>query len=131
MCSSDLDEEMRHATGVDVYRHPFPRDEGFLRFREGSIDVLVIKTETDDARKERALSQFLGLAELRLARSNLASEKTYARQYREFQERIRFSDAFFRTMYDSKYARHFYGDDELERHAARWHGSFQPAARER
>jgi len=126
-----FDEEMRYATGVDVYRHPFSRDEGFLRFREGSIDVLVLKTETDDAVKERALSEFLGSGEIRLARSNIASDKSYALQYQEFKDRIRFSDAFFHSMYDSKYARHFYGAAELERHAARWHGSFRPAAPDR
>lgn len=126
-----FDEEMRYATGVDVYRHPFSFEKGFLSFREGSIEVLVLKTETLDEVKERALSEFLGQGEIRLARSNVASEKAYARQYREFEDRIRFSDAFFRSMYDSKYARHFYETAELERHAARWHGSFRPAARER
>jgi hypothetical protein len=124
-----FDEEMRHATGVDVYRHPFPAEEGFLTFREGSIEVLVLKTETDDAVKERAISEFLGVDRIRLARSNIASAKSYAPQYREFSDRIRFADAFFRSMYDSKYARHFYDVAELEAYAARWHGSFRPAAR--
>lgn len=122
-----FDEEMRHATGVDVYRHPFPASDGTLRFRDGAIDVLVLKTETDDAVKERALGEFLGLDGIRLARSNVASDKAYARQYREFQERIRFPDAFVRAMYASKYARHFYEPAELERHAARWHASYRPA----
>jgi hypothetical protein len=126
-----FDEEMRYATGVDVYRHPFSAEEGFLTFREGSIEVLVLKAETADAVKERAISEFLGIGDIQLARSNVASAKPYALQYREFEERIRFSDAFFRSMYDSKYARHFYEVAELERHAARWHGSFRPAARER
>jgi hypothetical protein len=126
-----FDEEMRYATGVDVYRHPFSGNEGFLSFREGSIDVLVLKTETDDAVKERALSEFLGLEGIRLARSNIASDKSYALQYQEFKDRIRFPDDFFRSMYDSKYARHFYEVAELERHAASWHGSFRPASRPR
>jgi hypothetical protein len=126
-----FDEEMRYATGVDVYRHPFPGNEGFLRFREGSIDVLVLKTETDDAVKERALSEFLGVGDIRLSRSNIASDKSYARQYQEFKDRIRFPEAFFHSMYDSKYARHFYGAAELERHAALWHGSYRPVAPDR
>ena len=126
-----FDEEMRYATGVDVYRHAFSCGQGFLAFREGNIDVLVLKTESDDAVKERALSHFLGLGDIRLVRSNVASDKRYALHYREFKDRIRFSEAFLRSMYDSKYARHFYGAAELERFAARWHGSFRPAARER
>jgi len=123
-----FDEEMRYATGVDVYGHPFPGDEGFGILREGVTDVLVLKTETDDAVKERGLAKFLGLGDVRLARSNVASDKAYARQYQEFKDRIRFPDAFFRSMYDSKYARHFYAPAELEAFAAGWHGSFEPSA---
>jgi len=116
-----FDEEMRYETGVDVYRHPFPGDLGSLAFREGAIEVLVLKTETDDAVKEKALSEFLGIEDLRLVKSNVGERKAYAEQYREFKERIRFPDAFFRTMYDSRYARHFYDDDEIARFSRQWH----------
>jgi hypothetical protein len=123
-----FDEEMRYATGVDVYRHPFPLDEGFAIFRDGSREVLVLKTETDDAVKERAVARFLGLERLALPRSNVAADKAYARQYGEFKQRVRFPEEFFRTMYDSKYARHFYGQEELARFAAGWHASWPGAA---
>jgi hypothetical protein len=116
-----FDEEMKYETGVDVYRHPFPNGRGSLAFREGAIEVLVLKTETDDAVKEEALSEFLGVEDLRLVKSNVGERKAYAGQYREFKERIRFPDAFFRTMYDSRYARHFYDDDEIARFSRQWH----------
>jgi hypothetical protein len=121
-----FDEEMKYATGVDVFRHPFPPDQGFATFRSGNIDVLVLKTETDDAVKERALSDFLGAPGIRLEQSNVAEQKPYAGHYAEFKERIRFPDAFFERMYRSKYARHFYDDGEIERFVRAWHG---PAGR--
>jgi hypothetical protein len=124
-----FDEEMRYATGADVYRHPFPSERGFGIFRDGSIDVLVLKMETDDAVKERGIAEFLGLDSVSLTRSNVAAEKAYAEQYREFKQRIRFSETFVRSMYESKYARHFYGDAELERFAAGWHSAWPSSER--
>jgi hypothetical protein len=117
-----FDEEMRHQTGVDVYRHAFPMDRGSVAFREGQIDVLVLKTETDDSVKEAAVSEFLGIEDIRLMKSNVGAQKAYAQQYREFKERIRFPDSFFQTMYGSRYARHFYSDAEIGRFVQQWHG---------
>jgi hypothetical protein len=115
-----FDEEMKYATGVDVYRHPFPVDRGSLCFREGPIEVLVLKTETVDIVKEKALSDFLGIEDVALAKSNVAEQKAYAQQYREFKERIRFPETFFQTMYDSRYARHFYDAGEIDRFSRQW-----------
>jgi hypothetical protein len=116
-----FDEEMKYETGVDIYQHAFPRDRGSLAFRDGSVEVLVLKTETDDAVKEEALSEFLGIEDVRLVKSNVGAQKAYAQQYSEFKERIRFSEDFFRTMYESRYARHFYDDAEIVRFSRQWH----------
>lgn len=102
-----------------------------MTFRTGNVDVLVLKTETDDAVKEKALSEFLGAEGIRLVKSNTAEQKPYAEQYVEFKQRIRFSDEFFREMYESKYARHFYDDAEIQRHIRYWHGPAEGMARER
>jgi hypothetical protein len=125
-----FDEEMKYNTGIDVFRHPFAKERGSLAFREGDTDVLVLKTETEDAQKEEALSRFLGMGRIRLAKSNVAADKAYAEQYAEFKQRIRFPEAFFRTMYESKYARHFYDADELQCYGEQWHRSEEPATRE-
>jgi hypothetical protein len=122
-----FDEEMKFNTGIDVYQHPFEIERGALAFREGASEVLVLKTETSGEQKEEALSRFLGLDRIRIAKSNVAADKAYAEQYAEFKQRIRFPETFFRTMYDSKYARHFYDADELQRFSTQWHRSQAPA----
>jgi hypothetical protein len=125
-----FDEEMKYNTGIDVYQQPFPKDRGSLAFHAGDTDVLVLKTETEDAQKERALSSFLGVDRIRLAKSNVAADKAYAEQYAEFKQRIRFPEAFFRAMYESKYARHFYDASERQRYSEQWHRSAEPAIRD-
>jgi hypothetical protein len=125
-----FDEELKFNTGIDVYRHPFPMEQGSLAFSEGNTDVLVLKTETEAQQKEEALSRFLGLDRIRLAKSNVAADKAYAEQYAEFKQRIRFPEEFFREMYESKYARHFYDAGELQRYSKQWHRSEGPATGE-
>ena len=125
-----FDEEMKYNTGIDVYQHPFPNERGSLEIRDGDTDTLVLKTETEDAQKEAALSRFLHLDRIRLAKSNVAADKAYAEQYAEFKQRIRFPEAFFRAMYESKYARHFYDAGELQYYSEQWHRSEAPATRE-
>jgi hypothetical protein len=124
-----FDEELKYNTGIDVYQHPFAMERGSLEFREGDTDVLVLKTETDDAQKEEALSRFVCVDRIRLAKSNLAVDKVYAEQYAEFKQRIRFPEAFFRTMYESKYAQHFYDPSELQRYSEQWHRFEEPVTR--
>jgi len=125
-----FDEEMKYNTGLDVYKHSFPMDRGSLAFGEAGTDVLVLKVETEDAQKEEALSRFLQLDRIRLAKSNVAADKAYADQYADFKRRIRFPEAFFREMYESKYARHFYDEGELARYSKQWHRSEAPAIRD-
>jgi len=124
-----FDEEMKFQTGVDVYQHEFPGERGSLAFRKGHVEVLVLKTETDDVVKEKALSEFVGAPNIRLVKSNVAADKAYARQYSEFKERIRFPDAFFQSMYASRYAQHFYSDAEIRRFTRQWHGPSEATLR--
>jgi hypothetical protein len=125
-----FDEEMKYNTGIDVYRNPFPSDRGALAFHEGNTDILVLKTETEDVLKEQALSRFLCVDRIRLAKSNVAADKAYAAQYAEFKQKIRFPEEFFRAMYESKYARHFYDASELQHYSKQWHRSEEPVTRE-
>jgi hypothetical protein len=116
-----FDEEFKFATGIDVYREPFDREAGHTRFQVGNREVLILKLETPDEVKERAIAEFVGLEDFRLQRSNVAQQKDYGDQYADFKQSIRFSPEFLRTMYDSKYTRHFYTGEEIEGFRSRWH----------
>jgi hypothetical protein len=117
-----LDAELKATLGVDVYRQPFPVDRGHAVVSEGRVRVLVLRTELDDGAKAQAIARFLDLDRFELVRSNVTADKPHAELYAEFLRRVRLPDSLLDTLYDSKYARHFYSAEERERFRARWSG---------
>jgi hypothetical protein len=117
-----LDAEIKTNFGIDVYQHPFPTDRGYTVISRGRVSLLILRCELDDRTKAQAIADFLDLDEFEILRSNIASEKSYARQYAEFKQRIRIPPALLDQMYNSKFARHFYSSQEREQFRAHWSG---------
>ena len=80
----------------------------------------MLKVELDDQTKARAIAEFLGLDSFEIVRSNVTSEKSHAKEYAEFKQRIQVPERLLDEMYDSKYARFFYSEEERSRD--RWSG---------
>lgn len=117
-----LDTELKRMLGIDVYQYPFPVKQGYTAIRQGSIDLLVLRCEETDAVKERAIAQFVGLDDFAMVRSDVTARKGVADHYARFRQQIRFPREYLDRMYGSKYARHFYGEDQLKRFRQRWRG---------
>jgi hypothetical protein len=119
-----LDAEVKTNFGIDVFQHPFPIEQGYTTISRENVSLLVLKCELDDRTKSRAIADFLGLDEFEIVRSNLRSAQPEAEKYKEFKQMIRMPPALLDLMYDSKFARHFYSDEERDRFRIRWsHGS--------
>lgn len=117
-----FDKEMYEMLGVDVYATPFPRDKGYLVLREGPFDVMVLRAEAPDAVKAEALQDFLGLDHLEIQRTNVSKQKWYAKAYDDFKKRLVLPKTYLDAMYNTKYTRHFYSDEEIDRICERWSG---------
>ena len=115
-----LDAELKTTLGVDVYQYPFPQSRGYQMIRANQVSLLVLKCEIDDRAKSAALAEFLGVDDFEIVRSNVTSRKPYAEQYAEFKRRIRVPDTLLERMYESKYARFFYSEEERARFRAQW-----------
>ena len=115
-----FDKELKARLGVDVFAHPFPHELGHARFGHGDVDLLVLRTESDDALKERVVGEFTGLPHLRLTNTNVSADKAYAVHYRDFKERVRLPGEVLDALLDSRYARHFYTPDERAAFRRRW-----------
>ena len=107
-----FDDELRPVFGVDVYEHPFPAS-GHLRIG----DVLVLKSELDDATKGAAVSEFLGIRNLVFRPANVTTSKAQGEAYKRFVSTLRLNPQFVEKMLESRYTRHFY--TEVEREAMR------------
>ena len=108
-----FDVEMKPSFDVDVFETPFPTDEGYAVYREPHVDLLLLRLEDVDRCAPAAFREFLGLDDFRVQRKNEAEYKTYHRLYKAFREQAVFPRRYVDGVYGSKYARHFYSDEEL------------------
>lgn len=115
-----FDEEFKPVLGIDVYEHPFPRDLGYQRIDSGPYEVLIMRHDLDDRVKEKCLAELIGVGPVSLRPANVGAEKPYADVYREFLRRVELPEGYVNRMLESKYARHFYGPEELARFRTRW-----------
>lgn len=74
---------------------------------------------------ELAFDEFLGIRGLKLIQENVGHEKNYGEFYREFVEKVRFPSSYVDGMYNSKYMRHFYTNDEIAAYRLKWEGELQ------
>jgi hypothetical protein len=115
-----FDQEIRDVIGVDVYEHPFPKNEGVQRIHEKDKDILILKAETSDEVKINAIKEFLRISELSLEPKNIGEEKPYKHYYKAFLNRIQLPEAYLKEMYESRYAQHFYTPEEINKFRERW-----------
>jgi hypothetical protein len=124
-----FDEEFKPVLGVDVYEHPFPRREGFLRIDSGPYEILLMRHDLDDRLKEKCLAGLIGVPGVTLTPRNVGAEKPYSEAYAEFLRRVVLPEGYVERLLGSKYARHFFGPEELARLRAKWLGNGRDAAR--
>jgi len=117
-----FDREFNRVLSVDVYAHPFPHDKGHTRINTDRHDILVIRTDLDDAAKKKCIEEFLGVEGITLAPRNVASQKPYAATYRKFLDALELPDSYVNEMLDSKYTRHFFSPAHIASLRAKWLG---------
>jgi len=115
-----FDVEIKETLKIDVYDHAFPQERGYMTLRNGKFELLILKSEIEDAVKEREIATFLNLPGFRLQRSNIGINKSYGDIYREFVQKIQLPVSYIETMCSAKYTKHFYNNEEIERIRACW-----------
>jgi hypothetical protein len=118
-----FDDELKSRFGVDVYATEFPAPAGYKIYSAENADVLLIRLENLNACARDAFKEFLDLDEFTLIPTNLSDEKPYAALFKRFKESIVLPPAYIDRMYQSKYMRHFYTQQEIASYRARWRTS--------
>lgn len=115
-----FDQEMKPIFGIDVFGCAFPKSRGYAIYHGERADVLLLKLEALDGCASQALREFLNLDRLSISKANQAANKSYHKIYRDFLTSIEIPDDYMDIMYTSKYARHFYTDEEITAFRAKW-----------
>ncbi|CCQ70869.1 Capsular polysaccharide synthesis enzyme CpsE [Crocosphaera watsonii WH 0402] len=67
-----------------------------------------------------AFSEFLGIDNFRLSNKNQAKQKTYFEVYSDFLNSIVLPQSYIDKMYSSKYMKHFYSQNEIDKFREKW-----------
>ncbi len=110
-----FDKEFKRFLGIDIYDIPFDKARRFAVTER----FLLMRTDLDDAEKSRLLSAALG-AKIDVERENDSARKPYSSIYQSVLESTKFPAAFVEAMYSTKFARHFWTDEELAEFRERW-----------
>lgn len=115
-----FDDELRAVFGVDVYARPFPHDVGWQVLESPRARVLLIRFEDMRRVFPEAIDALLGCGPLELRSENVSEGKRHGSVYRRMVDEGRLPDDYLDRMYSSRYARHFYTDEERAAFRARW-----------
>lgn len=115
-----LDEELKSVLGLDLYALPFDRARGYAIYENERARLLVLKLETLRACAAAAFRDFLALDGFALVEGNVTETKSDASLYRHFTRSLELSPDFLDKMYGTRFARHFYSEQELGAFRRRW-----------
>ena len=117
-----FDAQLNPVFGIDVFASPFPAASGYkIYWNKPHTPLLVIRLEDLDRCAGEAMSEFLNLDNFEVIRANVGEEKEYANLYKAFKE-LPLPAEYVEKMLSTRYARHFYTDEELQRFSNRWTG---------
>ncbi|GAB0149031.1 hypothetical protein CKO17_02690 [Marichromatium gracile] len=117
-----FDEEIRDTFGIDVYAHPFPAGQGYQIVRAPGIELLLIKVERLNDCYAPAFAEFLGVDIPGLEQTHVTEEDPAYSMYKDFIANVRLPADYLDRLYDTAFARHFYGEAEIARLRHKWGG---------
>jgi len=109
-----FDIELKTVFGMDVFKYPFDKDAGVAVLQKDDIRLILLKAEISDDQKSKALADFLGIEDVKIHRQNVSYQKSYGAVYAEFLNSISYQEDYLDRMYTSKYATHFYSEEEIK-----------------
>jgi hypothetical protein len=118
-----FDSEFKAALDVDVYRHAFDKERGYVQFQSSPMDVLILRTELDNDQKTQRISEFLGSPNFSLlsaAKSRGLEHGTpgdqtpYAEKYALLKKDLTIPEKYLDEILGSRYVTHFFPQDYLD-----------------
>lgn len=118
-----FDQEIKNMLGVDLFASEFPISKGYKVYEGELADVLLIRVEDLNDCARDAFKEFLNIEGFTLTNENIGSEKVYAPLYEKLKRSMILPKAYVERMYTSKYARHFYSEEEIAKFRTKWRTS--------
>ncbi|OEF99782.1 hypothetical protein BHF71_00985 [Vulcanibacillus modesticaldus] len=114
-----FDKELKRAFNIDIYDYNFDKEKGFSIIKKDNINLLVIKMEKLNE-LEKQIGDFLEIEDFKLKNVNISSKKWYADLYKDFKKKFSPSEEYIDTLYNSRYMKHFYSEEEINHFRNKW-----------
>jgi hypothetical protein len=114
-----FENELQKSFNINVYEYPFDKKRGFETFQQGKVEVLIYQFEKLRT-LEYEIGNFLSDKNFKLSQVNSAEDKWLNTLYKEFKNKINFPEHYIDLLYDSKFSKHFYSQNELEAFKNMW-----------
>jgi hypothetical protein len=115
-----FDEEFYKFTGFNIYDVEFNKKKGFEIYKHNHMDILLIKLEDLSNCFAKCLHLFSGYHFGELVKANVAKNKLISKNYNEFKQKYRENKDVLKKIYQSKFVRHFYGENEINQYVEKW-----------
>ena len=115
-----FDDEIKSVFGIDVFEGEFPREKGYKIMAGENADLLLIRLNELNQCATMAFNEFLDIDGFALIQTNVGSNKAYARLYKAFKKEILLPEEYINRMYDSKFTRYFFSDEEVRQLRQAW-----------
>lgn len=120
ICLDWFDACMFPTFGFDVLSEPFPIERKWKAYRNGSVRLLVYRSDLDPTLQLKVVSQFLHCSINQWDYANKAEDKEYADLYQRFCAEVKLPESYLCRMYVSCYGQHFWSDAERADLAKKW-----------
>jgi hypothetical protein len=114
-----FDYELKAVFGIDVYAHPFNKDEGYSIIKQGNVEVLVMKLEKLSA-LEQTIARFVGIPRFKLVNDNESVSKLYKYLYQQVRKTVKLPRKMFDYYYNDTRMKHFYSEEEIAGFRKKW-----------
>ncbi len=117
-----FDTELAPNFGFDIYQEDFHPEKGYQIFRTPKLNLLIIRLEDLNRCLQFALEDFFDISypDYTMKTKNLSQSREYNHLYKDFLNDTNLPQDFIDYIYNSRYARFFYTDSELDRFKKRW-----------
>ena len=119
-CQDWFDHHLKEGIGVDVYASAFAKAKGYTILKGDQTDVLILKSNLDDALKASLVGTFCGIENFTIKNVNVTDAKKEAQLYTDFKSHIRFPKSYLDSQLESKYMNHFFTEAEKEKLYEKW-----------
>ena len=116
-----FERELKSVFGIDVMSVPYDFEQGYVTISQGPVDVLVLRMEDLNRAMEAGLAALFDMPEqdIEMKRSNVGQKKKYADLLAEVKERLILPLSTSERIWNTDYAKHFYGPD-IDRLRKKW-----------